>query len=121
MHTVYFCKETGEFYCHSEYGDEKPLPDDLDNGNYIQLPQKTELGLGRNLVIEFASEFLPERLEDVYSAFRKKGAYSKFRQILDEECVIEQWFEHEKNAHEKAIKSWCQANKIKIGLSGADR
>jgi hypothetical protein len=51
-------------------------PDDIDDGPYLALPDKSELGLGRDLVIEFIEEHLPEDVHTVVGFFRKRGAYS---------------------------------------------
>lgn len=56
-------RETGKIYCLSDMVDmeEEELPDDLDDGSlYVDLPQKSELELGRSLALRFVEENLPE-------------------------------------------------------------
>lgn len=75
MHNAYLCKETGQIFYTSEMGDSDELPEDIDDPEkYISIPHKNELDLGKALVIEFTSEYLPEELDRVYSIFRSKGA-----------------------------------------------
>ena len=75
-HYAYLNKETGELYYTSDMGDSDVLPDDIEDEKYVAIPDKYELNLGKNLVFEFMSEYLPEESEKVYSIFRHKGAYS---------------------------------------------
>ena len=115
MHNAYLCKETGEIFYTSEMGDSDELPDDIeDPEKYIAIPHKNELELGRALVIEFTSTYLPEELEKVYSIFRRKGAYSRYKALLERKGVLEDWYKFENERQEEALKEWCQENNIKI-------
>ena len=115
MHNAYLCKETGEIFYTSEMGDSDELPEDIDDPEkYIAIPHKNELDLGRALVIEFTSTYLPEELETVYSIFRRKGAYSRYKALLERKGVLEDWYKFENERQEEALKEWCQENNIKI-------
>jgi hypothetical protein len=108
-------KESGKIYWHSEYGDnEEELPEDLDNEKYIEIPHKNELGLGKDLVLDFAYEYLPNEAEEVELIFRRKGAYSKFKTLLERKGVLDKWYEYESEAQEKALREWCDENEIQI-------
>ena len=62
-HQAFLDKETGKVYYHSEFGDdEEELPEDIDDEKYIAIPHKNELGLGKNLVLDFAHEYLPDEV-----------------------------------------------------------
>src|SRR5437660_9589792 len=57
---AYLDRWSGKIYWHSEFGDnDEELPDDIDDKNYILIPDKRELDLGKPLVLDFAREFLP--------------------------------------------------------------
>jgi len=114
MNNAYVCKETGQIFFASEMGDSDELPDDIDDPKYISIPHKNELDLGRDLVIEFASEFLPEELEKVYSIFRSRGAYSRYKELLYQKDLLDKWYEFENEHKEAALKKWCAENDIKI-------
>ena len=58
--TAILCKETGEIYYESGYGDSDELPEDIDDEKYVEIPHKNDLDLGRNLVFEFVSQQMPE-------------------------------------------------------------
>lgn len=115
MHNAYLCKETGEIFYNSDMVDSDELPEDIDDPDkYISIPHKNELDLGKALVIEFASEFLPEELNKVYSIFRRKGAYSRYKDLLESKGVLEDWYKFEDERQKAALKEWCRENKIEI-------
>jgi len=115
MHNAYLCKETGEIFYTSEIGDSGELPEDIDDPDkYIDIPHKNELDLGKTLVIEFTSEHLPEELDRVYSIFRRKGAYSRYKELLESKGVLEDWYKFENERQKVALKEWCRENGIEI-------
>ncbi len=115
MHMAYLCKETGQIFYTSEMGDSDELPDDIDDPDkYITIPHKNELDLGKDLVIEFTSEYLPGELERVYSIFRHKSAYSRYKDLLESKGVLKNWYEYENERQKVALKKWCKENKIQI-------
>jgi hypothetical protein len=115
MHNAYLCKETGEIFYTSEIGDSDELPEDIDYPDkYISIPHKNELDLGKALVIEFTSEYLPEELDRVYSIFRRKGAYSRYKDLLESKSVLEVWYEFENERQKVALKEWCKENNIQL-------
>ena len=70
---AYLNKKTGKIICHTEVWDNfEELPDDLDDEKYIELPHKSELGLGKALAIDFAYEKLPDKAETIESFLEKE-------------------------------------------------
>ena len=115
MHNAYLCKETGETFYTSEIGDSEELPEDIDDPEkYIAIPHKNELDLGKILVIEFTSTYLPEELKTVYSIFRHRGAYSRYKDLLESKGALEDWYKFENERQKVALKEWCQENNIEI-------
>lgn len=114
-HEAFLCKKTGKIYWYSEFGDNfEELPKDINDEKYISIPHKKELGLGNNLVLNFARDYLPDKVKKIELIFQTKGAYAKFKDLLDQEGITEKWYEFESQAHEKALKDWCKENKIKF-------
>ena len=112
---AYLNKETGKIICHTEVWDNiEELPDDLDDEKYIELPHKSELGLGKSLAIDFAYEKLLDKAETIESFFRKRGAYPKFKSLLEDNDMLDQWYEFELQAQNKALREWCEENEIDI-------
>ena len=115
-HEAYLNIHTGETYWYSEFGDnEEELPEDIDDENkYIALPDKNDLDLGKRLVLSFAYEYLPEEAEKIEAIFHHKGAYSKFKSILERRDIIDSWYDYENTAQENALREWCKLNGITI-------
>ena len=108
-------RETGEIYYVSEIGDSDELPDDVDDADkYIEIPHKNELDLGKALVLEFASEHLPDDLQEVIRIFNRKGAYARFKQLLEGKDMLDQWYEYENKRQETALREWCTENGIEV-------
>jgi hypothetical protein len=115
MHSAYLDSESGEFFYISEMGDSDELPEDIyENEKYIEIPHKNELDLGKALVLDFTSAHMPDDIEKVYSIFRKKGAYSRFKNLLDAKGLLDEWYSFEEKHQSEALRDWCKENKIKI-------
>jgi len=113
------CRRTGKIYLRSdlagidEISDE--LPEDfVDDENYIAIPDKRDLGLGKPLVLDFVSEFLPGDFDEVRYMFSKRGAYPKFKALLARRNAIDRWHDFENKATDKALRDWCEANSIEV-------
>lgn len=106
-------KETGSIHFHSEFGDyDEELPEDIDDEKYIAIPHKIELGLGKELALDFAYQCLPNEAETIESFFRRRGAYSRFKELLEHKGLLDKWYEFESRAQAEALRSWCEANEI---------
>jgi hypothetical protein len=114
-HYAYLNKETGETYYVSTLGDSDELPDDLEeNEKYISIPHKNDLNLGRNLVFDFISANLPDEFERVRGIFSRKGAYARFKDLLESKGQLEVWYEFEQKATEEALRGRCKENDISL-------
>ena len=115
IHNAYLCKETGQTFYTSEIGDSDELPEDLDESDqYVAIPHKNELDLGKDLVFEFTSEYLPEELDRVLAIFRKKGAYSRYKDLLERKGSLQKWYQYEEDRQKAALREWCAENDIDI-------
>jgi hypothetical protein len=114
---AYLEKETGKIYLYSDLMDDEQeeLPDDIGDGDkYIALPDKNDLDLGKKVVFDFASAFLPDDIEHVDYIFSKKGAYSNFKQLLAKKDLLDKWYKYEEEAQKKALREWCEWNDIEL-------
>ena len=110
-------RETGATFVRASevVGLEEELPQDLDdNPRYVALPDKRDLGLGADLAIDFASEHLPDDFDEVRQTFRRRGAYGRFKEILQRRGVLERWCDYQNAAEETALREWCAENEIEI-------
>jgi hypothetical protein len=115
-HEAYLCVETGVIHYHSELVDlEDSLPDDIDDAEkYIAIPHQNDLDLGKRLALQFAEEGLPDALNDVYEIFRHRGAYGRFKSLLERLGKLQQWYEYEKKGRKEALRLWCEESGIEI-------
>jgi hypothetical protein len=112
---AYLDRQSGKIYCHSEYGDDdEELPDDIDDKKYIAIPDKREFDLGKPLVLDFVSQFLPDDYDEVRRIFSRRGAYGRCKDLLLEKGAFERWYDFENKAEEAAFREWCAENRIEF-------
>ena len=114
MNSAILCIKTGQIFYISDFGDSDELPEDIDDDpdKYIDIPHKNELNLGKALVINFTSIHMPDNMEKVQSIFRKKGAYSRFKDLLETKGLLEKWYDFEEAQQKNALIEWCRENNI---------
>lgn len=112
VNSVILNKETGEMYYQSEYGDSDELPEDINDEKYIELPDKSELNLGKRLVFQLVKKFMSEKMDKVEEIFSKKGAYARYKDLLEYQGKLNEWYAYENEAQTKALKEWCEDNNI---------
>jgi hypothetical protein len=112
---AYLDRQSGKIYCHSEYGDnDEELPDDIDDDNYIAIPDKREFDLGKPLVLDFVSQFLPDDYDEVRRIFSRRGAYGRYKDLLVKRGALERWYDFSNKAEEAALREWCAENRIEF-------
>jgi hypothetical protein len=113
---AYISRDTGEIHWTSELNPiDEDVPDDLETSDrYIAVPHKNDLDLGRDLALRFAAQELPEYYERVQDFFRRKGAYARFKQLLELDGLLEQWYKFEARSVETALREWCAENNIDL-------
>ena len=115
MHSVILNKSTGRLYFRADTGDLDEISDeDLDWEMSIEIPHKSDLGLGQELVFEFVEKYLPDDLHQVRFFFRKRGAYHRFKSLLATKGLLQNWFEFENQREELALRQWCKVNEIEL-------
>ena len=82
--------------------------------NSSQVPDKKELDLGKPLALAFTREFLPGDFDDVRQFFSRRGAYARFKGLLDQRDALAQWYAFEAKAEEQALREWCELNSIEV-------
>ena len=114
--SAFICADTGVIYCTSDTLElDEEVPDDLETSErYIAIPHKNDLNLGRDLVLSFVDQALPDDHGTVAGFFRRKGAYSRFKQLLESRRVLDAWFAFEAHAVEAALRQWCEDNSIQL-------
>lgn len=115
MNRALLCLDNGEIYFRSEYGDIDELDEDeFDCDHFIEIPHKNELDLGQALVFEFAEMRMPDELGLVDHMFNRRGAYRKFKDLLESKGLLQSWYDFEKDREEEALRQWALENEIKL-------
>jgi len=114
-HRAYVAIDTGAIYWVSDSGDlEEDVPDDVgESDRYLEMPTKNDLGLGRDLALRFAEEHLPNDNDKVWQILRRRGAYARFKDLLEARGQLDAWHAYEAECTTRAILDWCGAHAIK--------
>jgi hypothetical protein len=120
---AFVSRESGRVFMTSEedFGVElePDLPSDLDDvTKYAIVPTRHDLRLGKRLAVRFAQTSLPERLEDTYTIFSARGAYARFREMLESEQALDAWYAFEAEAVEHALREWAESEMLAVVPSG---
>jgi Uncharacterised protein family (UPF0158) len=108
---AYLDKETGYIY----YDSDEELPEDLhENEKYLEIPDKREFDLGRDLALDFAKNSIPDDFEHVYAIFRSEGAYSRYKILLEKRDMLQKWYDFEQESIKSALTQWCKENGIEV-------
>lgn len=114
--SAYMCRTTGKTFFASGLMDvEDELPEDIEDGTvYVAVPHKTDLNLGKSLAIRFTDEHLPDSYGVVCGFFRQRGAYGRFKGLLERKNSLDAWYEFEAQAVERALREWSRENEITL-------
>ena len=113
---AYISRETGKIYwVSSELGDEFDIPDDLDDSDlYVSVPHQNDLDLGSRLVMKFTEKAMPDKYDQVAAIFRRPGAYSRYKDLLDRNELLEEWYKFENSTIESALREWANAEGFEV-------
>ena len=116
MNSAVVCKDTGKILYRSDMAGIDEIEDegDLDWDQCVEIPHKNDLDLGRNLVFEFVEEYIPEDYECVRKMFRRSGAYSRYRDLMERRGLLKEWHDIENRREERALRNWCKENEIEL-------
>lgn len=116
LNSAFVSRKTGALHWASDLMDlEEELPEDIEDGSiYIAVSNKNDLNLGKNLVLKFTEERLPDSCATVATFFRKRGAYGRFKDLLERKGLLEAWYEYEAQAVEQALRAWSAENGLHL-------
>ena len=117
---AYVSRSTGHIFWVSDV--EEDLPEDLEDGTkYVAVPHKRDLDLGKKLALDFVRQAMPTHYREVAGFFSKRGAYRRFKGLLENENKIEDWYSFEEAAVKRALCEWITENDLPIPLPEDDR
>ena len=114
-HSAVVHRITGETFFASAYTGDSDFPDDVDdNYDYIAIPHRNDLDLGKPLVMEFVLSHCPELSDRVVVIFSRRGAYGRYKELLAEKDLLEKWYAFENARTKEALLEWCVENGLII-------
>jgi len=116
---AYVCRDSGKIHWISgdpgELDEEEEVPDDIDDSEkYIPVPDKRDLDLGSHLVFDFTAQYLPQHYDHVRDMFRRKGAYGRFKGLLERQDKLQAWYAFSDEQETKALKEWCKEEGLQL-------
>ena len=115
-HSALLDLATGNVLLQSESGDLNEFPEIIDEKRYLPIPTRSELNLGKTLVLAFVDTVIPDGRPQVLDMFSRKGAYPRFKEFLDIHALLDRWYEFESTETERALREWCA--RMAIPLEG---
>jgi hypothetical protein len=73
---------SGEIFYSSAMAGIDEIPEDAEEDDYLWIPHKIDLDLGKSLVMDFVRARCEDEIETVLAIFQHKGAYGRFKDLL---------------------------------------
>jgi len=120
--SAYISKKTGKvvYYTPEDISGEPAEEWVLEDVDYIQIPDKYELDLGNRLAFRFVEESLPSMVDEVRDIFRCRGAYGRFKALMDRVNLLQAWYDYEAQQTSEALRKWCEAEGVSFEDDGGD-
>lgn len=121
-HDAFICMKTGRIILvvdGMDIAEDVEFPEDADIPDYLAVPHRQDLDLGRTVALSFVAEALPASFDHVRDIFGRKGAYRRFKEFLRATGTVEKWHACEARATEAALEKWC--DQVGVTLIGKER
>ena len=114
--SAFISKKTGQIYFTSiTYDTDDELPEDIeDTASYLSVPHRNDLDLGRSLALNFVEGYVPEDLGTVQGYFHRRGAYGRFKDLMERRGALEKWYEYERQATKTALLIWANEHTLTV-------
>ena len=66
------------------------------------------------LVMEFVRRRCPELIDRILAIFSRRGAYGRYKDLLVEKNMLEDWYDFENKRTREALLKWCELQGITI-------
>lgn len=114
-HVAYISRSTGQTYIRSEMGGLDELPEDVEeNDEYVEIPHKYDLDLGKELVWEFVDRQIPGLKNRVQGIFSRRGAYGRYKAFLADLDLLDAWYRFEGERTREVLLEWAREKGISI-------
>ena len=113
--TVYYDTKTGQLIldCDASYGLNEVSSEELaNNKRYLQLPDRFEIN-EYHMVEAFIADQSEENANRLFRAIQGRGAFRRFKDLIDELGLSEAWYEFRENCYRDRAVRWCLGNDLK--------
>jgi hypothetical protein len=91
------------------------LPEDvLENDDYVEIPNRYDFDLGKELVWEFVDRQIPGLKNKVQEIFSRRGAYARYKAFLEDLDLLDAWYRFENERTKEVLLEWCSDKGIPI-------
>jgi hypothetical protein len=113
--SVYVSRSTGQTFFRSDMADIDELPDDVEeNDDYVEIPNRYDLDLGKKLVWDFVDRQIPGLKNKVQRIFSRRGAYSRYKAFLADLELLDAWHRFEGERTKEVLLEWCKDEGVPI-------
>jgi hypothetical protein len=106
-------RPTGKAYYTSTTADYGELPTEAKtSSDYLAIPHKQELPLGKELVNDFVQEHCPQQMARITMIFARKDAYRHLKDLLTGLGLIETWYLYEDAREREELQTWCREHDL---------
>lgn len=114
--SCYFSKKTNEILWYWSYNEENSTykEEDEKNENIIMMFNfftKNDYDIMQDFIDEVKETKVKEEL---YRVTIGKGAFSRFRYVLEKNNIIDDWYKYRDNKYKEIAKEWCIDNNIEF-------
>ena len=104
---------TGETFYASDMAGYDEIPEEAEGSDdYIWIPHKNDLDLGKPLVMSFILSRCPDLYDEILDIFRRKGAYGRFKGLLERKGLLQEWYAFEEENTRERLLRWCEENGV---------
>jgi hypothetical protein len=75
------------------------------------------LDLGKALAVDFIRQALPAHYGKVAGFFNRRGAYRRYKELLERQRKLEEWYAFEASATKQALREWVTENQLPIAFT----
>jgi len=115
-HSACIHRKTGQTFFSSEMADMDEMPEDAGGEDYLSIPHKNDLELGADLVGSFVNRHAPQLAGEVGRIFSRRGAYGRYKDLLERHGLLQKWHDFENEATRAAILEWCRKNGLEVDM-----
>jgi hypothetical protein len=116
LNTAYVSKKTGRIHIvPADLDAGEDVPEDLETSDeYVELPAPRDFDLGNQLAFRFIEQEIPSEYENVRNIFRHKGAYGRFRHLLESKSLFDRWHRFQEEQTQARLREWGEEHGLQV-------